>query len=65
MFETELISGITQFGFPIVAFLLLFFRQEKILKENTEVLQRLNITLEKHFFLEEKQIPQKPVFPES
>lgn len=55
MLEGDIITAITQFGFPIVAFLLLFFRQEKILKENTEVLQRLNLTLEKHFFTEEKK----------
>jgi len=39
--ETELISFIGTVGFPIVAFLLLFFKMDKTINGNTEAIRSL------------------------
>ena len=37
----EILSGISQVGFPIVAFLLMYYQGNKTIKENTLALRNL------------------------
>ena len=50
----EIESLIGQYVFTIIMCLWFMFKTETILKQNTEAISKLNLTLEKHFFKEEK-----------
>lgn len=41
MIENEVVEFIAQVGFPIVAFLLLWYSNNKVISKNTEALQDL------------------------
>lgn len=43
---TEIVTMVTQLGFPIVAFLLLFYQHEKSLKDFTGTLSKMETLLD-------------------
>jgi hypothetical protein len=46
---------IGQLAFPIIVSLWFMFRTDKIIQANTETTEKLNLTLEKLFFQEQKK----------
>lgn len=43
---TDIVSLVTQLGFPIVAFLLLFYQHDRSLKDFTQTLSKMETLLE-------------------
>jgi hypothetical protein len=52
MLESEVFTLIAQFGFPIALSIYLLVVQNRTITNNTDALNRLNLTLEKQFFKE-------------
>jgi hypothetical protein len=52
MIESEFLQLIAQFGFPIALSIYLLVVQNRTIMNNTDALNRLNLTLEKQFFRE-------------
>ena len=46
LISTQLIDLITQVGFPIAAFIMMFLFSSKTLKENTDAINRLTLYLQ-------------------
>ena len=47
MIEEGILSSIADVGFPIVAFLLMWYQSTKTIKENTKVLRELVLELQR------------------
>jgi len=43
----EILMGISQVGFPIVAFLLMYYQSTRTIKENTTVLRELVVEMKR------------------
>jgi hypothetical protein len=56
MVESEIITLIGQVGFPIAISVYLLITRDKVITQNSESIDRLNLTLEKYYFKNHSEI---------